>query len=213
MITLNKMEDLKRYYVEEINTYVFNDDIEIVFNLDVQAHIDAWYIFALNIDALDIYAYNIYALDIDALDINALDIYAGNIKAGNIDAYNIKAGNIDARDINARNINARDISYYGVCFAYKNIECTSIQGSRENSKHFVLDGEITIKPKERLKKTIALELTEEQIEKVKLLLEVIKMTNIKQEWQLFFDWCKENRKVNNLKALQDYVAQLKSDKK
>lgn len=41
------------------------------------------------------------------------------------------------------------------------------------------------------------------------------MTNdIKQEWQLFIDWCKENdRNVKDGKALQDYMAQLKGDKK
>jgi hypothetical protein len=77
---------------------------------------------------------------IDAGDINARDINAVNIDARNIDAWDINAW-----DINAWDIDARDITYYGVCFAYDNIECTSINGRKENAKHFCLDGEITIK--------------------------------------------------------------------
>lgn len=38
--------------------------------------------------------------------------------------------------------------------------------------------------------------------------------DIKQELQLFFDWCKANdRNVKDGNALLDYVAQLKGDKK
>lgn len=88
----------------------------------------------------------------------------------NITARNITAWNINARNINAWEINAWDISYYAVCFAYNNIECVSIKGKRVNAKHFVLDGEITIKPKEQPKKSITLELTDEQLEKIKKVL-------------------------------------------
>ena len=71
----------------------------------------------------------------------------GNIKAWDINAWDIKAGNIDAGDINAWDIKARDINYHAVCFAYNNITCKSIKGIRENSRHFCLDGKITIKKK------------------------------------------------------------------
>jgi len=67
------------------------------------------------------------------------------VTAGNIDALNITAGNITAGNITARDINADDILYHAVCFAYKNITCKSIKGTRENAKHFCLDGEITFK--------------------------------------------------------------------
>ena len=70
-----------------------------------------------------------------------------NINARDINALDINARDINARDINARDINANNINYYAVCFAYNNITCTSIKGSRDNAKHFVLDGKITIKPK------------------------------------------------------------------
>lgn len=93
-----------------------------------------------------------------------------NINAGHINAGHINAGNIDAGNIKAWDINARDILYYAVCFAYQNIICTSIKGRRENAKHFVLDGEITIKPKEQPKKTVTLELTDEQLAKIKEML-------------------------------------------
>ena len=81
-------------------------------------------------------------------NINAMNINAMNINAMNINAMNINAWNINAGDINAGDINAGDIIYYAVCFAYKNIKCTSIKGRRINCKHFCLDGEITFKGKE-----------------------------------------------------------------
>lgn len=161
MIKLNKLEDLKPYYVEEINTYVFNDHIKITFNLYIRANIDAW-----NINARDINAYNI-----DAWNINAGHINANDIKARHINTHDINANDIKAWDINANDIKADSISYFAICSAYNNIECSSIKGRRNNAKHFVLDGEIIIKPKEQ-KKSITLEITDEQIEKVKKPLEV-----------------------------------------
>lgn len=70
---------------------------------------------------------------------------SADISAGDINANDINSNNISAGDINARNIKANDISYYAVCCAYENIECSNIKGRRENSKHFCLDGEIKIK--------------------------------------------------------------------
>ena len=109
------------------------------------------------------------------LNVNS-HIRARNIKAKDIKAWDIIATNIIARDINAWNINAGDIkaldiSYYAVCFAYNNITCKSIKGCRENDKHFVLDGEIVIEPKEQPKKKVTIELTDEQLEKIKEMLE------------------------------------------
>jgi len=72
--------------------------------------------------------------DIDA-DIICYDIYA-------------EGRSIKAWDINAFHIIADDISYYGVCVAYGDISCTSIEGGKVNSKHFCLDGEITIREEE-----------------------------------------------------------------
>jgi len=98
-----------------------------------------------DIDAGNINAGNINAGNINAGDIDAGDIDAGNIDAGNINAGDIDAGDIDAGDIDAWNIDAVDIKYYAVCFAYKDIKCNSIKGTRNNSKHFALDGKITTK--------------------------------------------------------------------
>lgn len=119
-----------------------NDDVKFQFDLVTSANIIANNIKANNIDAGDI-----NANDINARNITADDITADDIKARNIKAYDIKARNIDAYYIEAWNINAKNISYYGVCFAYKNITCSSIKGSKEKSKHFSLDGAITIKYK------------------------------------------------------------------
>ena len=90
----------------------------------------------------NISAHNISVSDISASDISALNISAHNISASDISASDIFASDISAHNIFASNISALNISYYAVCFAYRSIKCKSIKGSRKNSKHFVLDGEI-----------------------------------------------------------------------
>jgi hypothetical protein len=92
-------------------------DDDVVFECDIDLPI--------SIEAMDITAKDINAIDINAIDINAIDINAGNIIAGNIEAGNI--------------------SYYAVCYAYGSIVCDSILGRHKNSKHFCLDGKITIR--------------------------------------------------------------------
>ena len=96
----------------------------------------------------DIKANDIDAGDINARNIDAYDIKASNIKAYDIKAYDINAGDIDANNINAGDIDANNIKYWGVCFAYCSFICNSVEGQRENSKHFCLDDEIEFKEKE-----------------------------------------------------------------
>ena len=112
MITINNLEEMKKYYDKKTNTYVFDDNVEITINIEVESHIKA----------LDINAWNI-----DARDINARDIKAQNIDAQNIDAYNI---------------NAQDINYYAYCIAYHTFKCKSAKGRRVNSICKCLDREI-----------------------------------------------------------------------
>ena len=116
----NSLNEIKKYYNKETNTYIFKENgmyIDLViFNFDLEV--------LSNIDAVNINAYDIVAFDINANNINAHDIKAFDIKACNIDA--------------------RDISYNAVCFAYNNIKCKSIKGRRENHKHFALDGKIEV---------------------------------------------------------------------
>ena len=165
MITINKMEEMQKYYDANSNTYVFNDDVRFdcdiaVFSNIYALNIKARYLGARDINAWDVNALNIKAcylgaIVINAWDVNALDITARNITAHNIDAQDINARDINAWDVNARNIDARDInaynitahaiSYYAVCVAYHNITCKSIKGRRANCRHFVLDGEIKLK--------------------------------------------------------------------
>jgi hypothetical protein len=92
---------------------------------------------------------NLYTKNINARDINARDINARDINARDIDARDINAKDIDAGDINAKDIDARDIFYYAVCFAYNDIKCRTIKGKKDNSRHFVLDGEIIIKEEKK----------------------------------------------------------------
>ena len=123
------IEEIEKYYDKETNTYVFEEDIVLNFDLNVDADIDAMNIRAYNIDAYNIDAYNINAGDIEAWNISARDVSACDIEAWNISACNISADNIN---------------YYAVCFAYNNIFCKSIKGRRKNAKHFVLDGKLEV---------------------------------------------------------------------
>ena len=74
MITIHNLEEMEKYYDEQINTYVFDDNVEFTINIDVESNIDAYNIKAQNIDAWDIDACNIKAKNINTLGINAQDI-------------------------------------------------------------------------------------------------------------------------------------------
>ena len=151
----NSLDEIQKYYIKEINTYVFKEDDEYIdlvvfnFNLDVKANIEVCNINARDVSVWNIDAYNINACDINACNISAFNIKVGSIHAMNIEArcinaWDINANNICADDINAYDIKANDITYWAVCFAYKNIKCRSIKGIRDNAKHFVLDGTLEV---------------------------------------------------------------------
>ena len=126
----NSLEEIEKYYDKNTNTYVFMENgwyiavVKFIFDLEVSA--------------------NIVACDVIACKIKAHDIYANDIKADEIIANNIHAHNINAIDIKAN-----DISYYALCFAYNSIKCKSIEGRRNNSKHFVLDGVLEVAEDEK----------------------------------------------------------------
>jgi len=155
-VVIKKQEELEALIVDGAITIDGNLYIECDVSIDADIN-------ARDINAGDIKAWDINARDINAGDIKAWDINARYIDARNIDA-DINARDINAGDIKARYIDARNISYYAGCFAYNNIECTSIKGRREKCKHFCLDGEVTIKKE---KKRVTLELTNEQLDKIK----------------------------------------------
>ena len=87
MITIEDMEEMKEYYVEETNTYLFEDDVEFLFDVNVLSNIDAYNISANNIDA-----WNINAVNIDALNINAntISYYAVCVAYNNIHCNSIQ---------------------------------------------------------------------------------------------------------------------------
>jgi hypothetical protein len=130
------------------------EDLVCDFNIDVEASIvnardiDAWGITAWDIIAGDI-TVTAGGITVTAGNISAGDVIAGDVIAGNITAGSIIAGEIIARNINAWNINVESISYYAFCIVYKNIRCSSIKGTRENSFHKCLDGKVIIKKKKK----------------------------------------------------------------
>ena len=160
MKVFNNLKEMKPYYNEEINTYIFSEnnrliDIKIDFDLNIECNIKARNIKSLDIKARDIQSLyikacninscNIKACNINSCNIKAWDIKARDIQAFDINASNINSGDINANDINAGNIKANNISFYAVCFARETFVCNSIKGRRENSKYFCLDSDVVIK--------------------------------------------------------------------
>ena len=144
MIVLEKLEDLKKYYNAEKNSYKFQESIQIKFDLKIEAFL----IVEGDIDARDIHARDIDARNIHAMDIHAWDIDARDIHARNIDALDIDARDIDAMDIDARDIDARDIEYYAFAVAYSSFKCVSETARRKNGIAVCLDQPIFYKDKE-----------------------------------------------------------------
>lgn len=109
MIEINNQEELKKYYDEKTNTYIFEDDVR--FNYDI--------VTPCNINARNIYSDNIIAApNINADDIVSRCIEVTDIIAKNIYSLYIYANNINVHNIVADDIFADDISYYEYCIAF-----------------------------------------------------------------------------------------------
>ena len=151
----NSIEEMKRYYDEETNTYRFRenykliDEIIINFDLNIESNIEARDVRATSITAKNIQARDITVWDINACDIGSSCINAGVIQARNVSASSIKTMNLYARDITAFrvtavNIYARDIIYFTMCFAYKDFKYNSIKCGQQNPIHFSKYGKLEV---------------------------------------------------------------------
>lgn len=84
----NNLEEIKKYYVPESNTYMFEEN---------GAYLNVVFMFDVNVDS-NIFANNIKAKDIECLEISTVDIDAYDIKAYRLIAYNIEALTVNVRD-------------------------------------------------------------------------------------------------------------------
>lgn len=91
MITINNKEELKEYYDEGTNTYVFDDDVTFNCNIDIESDIKAEYVKSWNIKVNDIDAHDIETFDMNANDINAIALYTLDLRANTITAKKISA--------------------------------------------------------------------------------------------------------------------------
>ena len=100
----NNLEEIKKYYIPEINTYMFEENgryLNVVFMFDVNVY-------------SNIFANNIKAKDISCLELSTVDI----------DAYDIKANRLIAYKIEALTVNVQDkIVYSGVINIRYSINC------------------------------------------------------------------------------------------
>ena len=92
---------------------------------------------------------NLNCEDLNCRDLDCRDLNCWNLDCRDLNCWNLNCRDLDCLDLSCCDLKARNISYYAVCFAYKNIECETIKGRRENCKHFVLDGKIIINGKEQ----------------------------------------------------------------
>jgi len=123
-IDIYRKEDLLGLLKEDcVST---SKDLYIHCNLDLDINIKCSNIFS---------EYNLIIGDLDAINVRVKDITAGKIRVTNLEAEDINARSIEA--INS--VQAKNIIYYSVCYAYNKLEYTSIKGTRNNSKHFVLN--------------------------------------------------------------------------
>lgn len=118
----------------------FEDCCDVVFECDVELE-DVSLIIHGNVRGETI---KVRYLKANNVVVKYLEVYH-NIEARHIEAGDIWVNNnIKADDIKALKIKANHIDYYALCVAYYEITCKSIEGRRENSKHFCLDREIII---------------------------------------------------------------------
>lgn len=106
-LIFNNLDEMKLYFVEERNEFVFLGDVDFKFDLNVES---------------DIFVFG---------DIDGHDITAKNIEAWDINATNILADSIDAfRNLKAKNIFAERLAVYGFCWVEQDIFCESIAYSK-----------------------------------------------------------------------------------
>jgi len=128
------------YRKEDILDLIKDDCLNINKDLYIHCKLDL----DINMKCKNIFSdYDLSVGNLEAINVNVVNLTANTIKVTNLNATNINARNIEVLN----KLVANKINYYAVCFAYIGIECNYIKGSRTNSKHFVLDGELKINGK------------------------------------------------------------------
>lgn len=84
----NNLEEIKKYYIPEINTYSFEEN---------GRYLNVLFMFDVNVDS-NIFANNIKAKDIECLELSTVDIDAYDVKANRLIACNIEALTVNVRD-------------------------------------------------------------------------------------------------------------------
>lgn len=82
------LEEIKKYYIPEINTYMFEEN---------GRYLNVLFMFDVNVDS-NIFANNIKAKDIECLELSTVDIDAYDIKATKLIAYNLEALTVNVHD-------------------------------------------------------------------------------------------------------------------
>jgi len=116
-----------------------DDDVKIECNININASIICW-----NLDCMNLNCGNLDCRDLNCGNLNCGDLNCGNLNCWNLDCRDLNCRNLDCRDLNCMDLDCRNLSYYAVAFAYESFKCKSIEGRRNNSKHFCLDSEVKI---------------------------------------------------------------------
>ena len=121
-----------------------NDDIKIECNININASI-----MCRDLDCGYLYCQNLDCWDLDCMDLNC-----GDLNCMDLNCMDLDCKDLNCMDLNCRDLHCGDLSYYAVAFAYESFKCKSIEGRRNNSKHFCLDSEVIITGEENENNTI-----------------------------------------------------------
>ena len=118
---IKEKEELEKYYSKEMDAYLFEEDVNITFDIDTKSRI-----------------------------ISCGNLVVGNLKAEEIKASNIIARDlisntsIRAKDIIAFKITAKTIDYFKMCCAYYELNCDAIHHKSKKAKCICLEKEIKL---------------------------------------------------------------------
>ena len=150
MITINKKEEMEKYLVR--NTYVFEDDVTINVNLDLE-HLDlvcwelnCWNLECGNLKCRDLKCWNLKCWNLNCSNLNCRDLKCRKLRGWTLECMDLKC-----EDLKCNNLKCGNLSYHGFAIAYTSFRCKTAKARRENGFHICLDSEIeyiTDEPKE-----------------------------------------------------------------
>lgn len=136
MIIINSEKEMEKYFDENANAYIFEDDLVLNFRYNSKTAI---------------VCHNLYAEHLDAGNIDARNIYTSHITASEIEAWNFYSSFalVDSikvlHNIVGEYISSEKIRYGSLCYSDRVLKCDDVQGRYDNSIALVLKEDLVAK--------------------------------------------------------------------